>query len=126
MQQRESSGRIYRTKRRDAYRAVSAAWQAEQEAGLLLKAASKTLMEKVMTWHGKQQNSSGVWSPTEIMEATAAEEAQEEAKLAFEAASKTLMAKRKILWEVEQRHLTGSSGRGHSLPGRAVGGPLGI
>ena len=91
---------------------------------MLLRAASEKV-EKVMTWHGKQQNLAGVWSPA-LMEASAAEEAQEEALLAFEAASKTLMAKRKILWEVEQRHLTGSSGRGHSLPGRTVGGPLGI
>ena len=69
-----------------------------------------------MTWHGKQGKSPGVWSPTEIMEATAAEEAQEEAQLAFEAASRTLMVKRKVLWGVEQKHLAGS------LSGRAVGG----
>ena len=120
VQQRELSaalsGKRYHTKRRHAYQAVSKAWQAEQEARLLLEAASKTLVEKVMTWHGKQGKSPGVWSPTEIMEATAAEEAQEEAQLAFEAASRTLMVKRKVLWGVEQKHLAGS------LSGRAVGG----
>ena len=83
---------------------------------MLLKAASKTVMEKVMTWCSQQQNSSGVWSLTEMMEANAAEEAQEEAQLAFEAASRTLMVKRKVLWGVEQKHLAGS------LSGRAVGG----